>query len=162
MINPAAIGIAILILFAVTTTVGSSSAKQDNTFKGSHPNLGEVLSDISLKDVMRSYQHQTNTIVLTSSALEDPHMLQIEVPSGATLQGQVLINNQIRLPLDSDLLPLDVSPYLQSGRTEVVITGTYNPVSASALIRFEGPDTLVQQQTAGTGEINYQLNLVVE
>jgi hypothetical protein len=162
MINPAAIGISILILLAVTTTVGSSSAKQDNIFKGSHRNLGIVLSDMSLKDVMRSYQQQTNTIVLHPSVLADPHILQIEVPSGATLQGQIVINDDIQLPLDRDSVPIDLSPYLKSGRTEVVITGTYSPAAASVLVQFEGPDTLVQQQTAGTGELNYQLNLVVE
>jgi hypothetical protein len=44
----------------------------------------------------------------------------------------------------------------------VVVTGTYTPASASVLIHFEGPDTLVQQQTEGAGELNYQLNLVVK
>jgi hypothetical protein len=162
MINPAAIGVALLILLAATTTVGSSSAKQNYSFKGSQPTLSNILSSISLKDVMQSYQQQTNTISLNRDALAAPHWLTIKVPSGTSLQGTIVINNEARIPLDNGLPPLDLSPYLEPGLTQVSITGTFAPTAASASIQFEGPDTMVQQRTVGTGEINYQLNLVVE
>jgi hypothetical protein len=162
MINPAAIGVAILILLAVTTTVESSSAYRDYRFEGSQQSLSKILTSKRLKDAMGSYQRQTNVIDLHHTALESPHWLQIEVPTGMKPQGHISINDEVHLPLEDDLLPIDLSPYLKAGHTRITLTGTYVPASASALVRFTGPDTLVQQQTGSDGQLNYQLNLIVE
>ena len=162
MINPAAIGVAILILLAATATVGSSSIEKNPAFEGSQQTLSDLLARVNLKDAMQSYQRHVNTLILDPIALESPHLLQIEVPAGTSLQGQILINDEVRFALDSGPMPIDLGPYLQTGQTQVVVTGTYTPASALVLIHFEGPDTLVQQQTEGAGELNYQLNLVVK
>lgn len=162
MINPAALGVSLLILLAATMTVESSAAKNSSVFKGSQQTLSNLMVNVSLKEAISSYQRHTNTITLDAATLKAAHMLHIEVPLGTDLRGQLVINDDVRLALDDDLRPIDLGPYLSPGLTQVVVTGTYRPPSASVIIRFEGPTTVAQQQTAGVGELNYQLNLIVE
>ena len=105
--------------------MGSSSPKTTILSRGLTPTWVKVLSDISLKEVVKGlFRIRTNYHCFAlQCAGRIPICCRIEVPSGAIVQGQVLINNKSGYQLDSDLLPVDVSPYLQSGRTEVVIKG---------------------------------------
>ena len=61
-----------------------------------------------------------------------------------------------------DRSPIDLGPYLNTGLTQMVVTGAYSPSSASVSIRLEGPNTMTQQQSEGAGKLNCQLNLMVE
>ena len=120
------------------------------------------MSQASAKGVMESYQRQTNTISLDRADLDEPHLLSVSVPAGATLQGYIEIDGHTRVPLSHTPEVLDIGPYLGEAITRVIITGSYSPASAAVAIAFNGPNTVVQQQAAGTGRINYQLNLVVQ
>jgi hypothetical protein len=162
MKHPSALGVALLILLAVTAAVGPSSARDQQTFGVTYQALSAILSQVSAKDVMDSYQRQTNTISLERANLDEPHLLSVSVPAGATLQGYIEIDDHTRVPLSSNSEFLDVSPYLSESITRVTIVGSYSPPSASVAIGFNGPNTVVQQQTGGTGRINYQLNLLVQ
>ncbi|HSM81545.1 MAG TPA: hypothetical protein VLS96_07660 [Nodosilinea sp.] len=162
MKHPSALGIALLVLVAVTAAVGPSSANGNLTFAGTYDALSAILSKASAKDVMDSYQRQTNTISLDRANLDEPHLLSVTVPAGATLQGYIEIDGQTRLSLGTSSDYFDLSPYLSQAVTRVTIVGSYSPATAAAAIAFNGPNTVVQQQSAGTGRINYQLNLVVQ
>lgn len=162
MKHPSVLGITLLILVAVTTAVGPSSANGNQPFGVSYQTLSAILAKASAKDVMASYQRQTNTISLERANLDEPHLLSVSVPSGATLQGYIEIDDHTRVPLSSSSEFLDISPYLSESITRVTISGSYSPSSASVAIAFNGPNTVVQQQTGGTGRINYQLNLLVQ
>jgi hypothetical protein len=161
MKHPSVLGIALLVLVAVTA-VGPSSAKNDSSFAGTYRALSAILSQVSAKDVMESYQRQTNTISLDRANLDEPHLLSVSVPAGASIQGHIEIDGQTRVPLRTSSEFVDLSPYLGESITRVTIVGSYSPASASVAIGFNGPGTVVQQQTGGTGRINYQLNLVVQ
>lgn len=160
--HPSALGGALLILVAVTAAVGPSSATGNPSFGVSYQTLSAILSKASAKEVMDSYQRQTNTISLERANLDEPHLLSVSVPAGATLQGYIEIDDHTRVPLENNTAFLDVSPYLNEAITQVTIVGSYSPASASVAIAFNGPNTVVQQQAAGTGRINYQLNLLVQ
>ncbi|WP_155523477.1 hypothetical protein [Nodosilinea nodulosa] len=162
MQHPSMLGIALLILVAVTTVVGPSSADGKASFEGTYQALSAILSKVSAKDVMDSYQRQTNTISLDPANLDQPHLLSVSVPSGATLQGYIEIDGHTRVPLSNTSKVIDVTPYLSESITRITIVGSYSPASGSVAIAFNGPDTVVQQQTGGTGRINYQLNLLVQ
>jgi hypothetical protein len=159
---PSTLGIALLILVAVTTAVGPSAANGNQRFKSIYQTLNTILSQASAKGVMESYQRQTNTISLDRADLDEPHLLSVSVPAGATLQGYIEIDGHTRVPLSHTPEVLDIGPYLGEAITRVIITGSYSPASAAVAIAFNGPNTVVQQQAAGTGCINYQLNLVVQ
>ncbi|MGB6014029.1 MAG: hypothetical protein WBG32_04805, partial [Nodosilinea sp.] len=121
-----------------------------------------ILSKASAKYVMDSYQRQTNTITLDRASLDQPHLLSVSVPGGASLQGYIEIDDHTRVPLGNSADFIDVSPYLSESITQVTIVGSYSPASASVAIAFNGPGTVVQQQTGGTGQISYKLNLLVQ
>ncbi|WP_035992894.1 hypothetical protein [Leptolyngbya sp. KIOST-1] len=162
MQHPSALGVALLILVAVTAVVGPSSANGNAAFEGTYQTLGAILSRASARDVMDSYQRQTNTISLDRAHLDDPHLLSVSVPGGASLQGYIEIDGHTRVPLNNNSEFIDISPHLNEAITRITIVGSYSPASASVSIAFNGPNTVVQQQTGGTGRINYQLNLLVQ
>ncbi|MBW4459611.1 hypothetical protein [Nodosilinea sp. FACHB-141] len=162
MKHPSALGVSLLILVAVTAAVGPSSANGNQSFGVSHQALSAILSRASAKDVMDSYQRQTNTISLDRANLDEPHLLSVSIPTGSSLQGYIEIDGHTRVPLGANSEFIDVSPYLSEAITRVTIVGSYSPPSASVAIAFNGPNTVVQQQTGGTGRINYQLNLLVQ
>lgn len=162
MKHPSALGVALLVLVAVTAVVGPSSANGNASFEGTYPSLSAILSKASAKDVMESYQRQTNTITLDRAHLDDPHLLSVSVPGGATLQGYIEIDGHTRLPLDNSPASIDIGPYLSASMTRITIVGNYSPATAAVAIAFNGPNTVVQQQTGGTGRISYQLNLLVQ
>jgi hypothetical protein len=162
MKRPSILGIALLSLVAVTAAVGPSSADGSQSFGVTYQTLSAILSKVSAKDVMDSYQRQTNTISLERANLDEPHLLSVSVPAGATLQGYIEIEGHTRVPLGTNSEYLDISPYLGESMTRVTIVGSYSPASAAVAIAFNGPNTVVQQQVAGTGRMNYQLNLVVQ
>lgn len=162
MNHPSTLGVALLILVAVTAAVGPSSANGSQPFGSTYQTLSAILSKASAKDVMDSYQRQTNTISLDRANLDEPHLLSVSVPAGVTLQGYIEIDGHTRVPLSASSEFIDVSPYLNASITRVTIAGSYSPASASVAIAFNGPNTVVQQQAAGTGRINYHLNLVVQ
>jgi hypothetical protein len=162
MNHPSALGVALLILLAVTAAEGPSSANGHRSFGVNYQTLGAILSKASAKDVMDSYQRQTNTISLERANLDQPHLLSVSVPTGATLQGYIEIDGHTRVPLSNTSEYIDVGPYLTESITRVTVVGSYSPTSAAVAIAFNGPDTVVQQQTVGTGQINYQLNLLVQ
>ncbi len=163
MFNPSALGVALLVLLATTTMVGSSS-NGNRGFQVAHQSLGLLISDSSADHMMGSYQRQTNTISLRRNRLNEPHRLTISTEPGVTLRGTITINGatQQSLALDQISGSVDLSPYLAQAITDVVIVGTYEPAAASVTVTFDGPDTRVQQQAGGTGRVNYQLNLVVD
>jgi hypothetical protein len=162
MKHPSALGVALLILVAVTAAVGPSSANGNQSFGGTYQALSTILSKATAKDVMESYQRQTNTISLDRANLDEPHLLSVSVPAGGTLQGYIEIDGHTRVPLSTSSEFLDVSPYLSETITRITIVGSYSPPNAGVAIAFNGPNTVVQQQTAGTGRIHYQLNLLVQ
>ncbi|MGB3201500.1 MAG: hypothetical protein WBA99_11385 [Nodosilinea sp.] len=162
MKHPSALGVALLVLVAVTAVVGPSSANGNQPFGGNYQALSTILSKASAKDVMDSYQRQTNTITLDRAYLDDPHLLSVSVPGGASLQGYIEIDGHTRVPLGTSSDVIDVGPYLSESITRITIVGRYSPASASVAIAFNGPNTVVQQQTGGSGQISYQLNLLVK
>jgi hypothetical protein len=161
MFNPSALGVALLVLLATTTMVGTSS-ESDRRFRLAHQSLSSLISSASAVHLIGSSPRQTNTISLSRSTLQAPHTLTVSVPLGATLQGTLSINGQAPVVLEPNSTSLDLSPYLTQALTDVVIEGTYSPASAAVAITFDGPNTKVQQQAGGTGRVNYQLNLVLD
>ncbi|MGB3138159.1 MAG: hypothetical protein WBG38_03915 [Nodosilinea sp.] len=162
MKHPSALGVALLALVAVTTAVGPSSAYSNQSFGLTYETLSSALAKASATDVMESYQRQTDTITLERASLGEPYLLSVSVPDGATLKGYIEIDGHARIPLNSSSKHLDVSPYLNETVTQVAIVGSREPAAAAVAIAFSGPKTMVQQQAAGTGQINYQLNLLVK
>lgn len=156
------LGMALLALIAVTTVVTPSSANGNQSFDVAHKTLTAILSEVSAKDVMRTYQRQTNTLSLDSTALDQPHQLTVQAEAGASLQGTIEINGDTQIPLTGSSISIDLSPYLTSARTKVVITGQYTPAHSNVTVGLNGPGTTVRQQTGGTGLINYELNLLVD
>jgi hypothetical protein len=162
MKNPSILGVSLLIVIAATTMVGSSSANSNYGFHGSQHTLSKVIASVDVKNAMQAYQRQINTISISRESLEDPHVLSVRVPAGASLAGQIDINNEVQVPLSGNASTIDISPYLTTGTVRVTIAGSYTPASETVSINFEGPDTLVQQNNGGTGQLNYQLVLVVK
>jgi len=156
------LGMALLALVALTTVVTPSSANGHQSFEMAHKALAAILSEASAKDVMRAYQRQTNTISIDGDDLDQPHHLTVSTAAGGSLQGTIEINGNTQIPLTSASTTVDLSPYLTNSRTKVVITGRYSPIHGSVAVGFEGPVTTVQQQTGGTGVVNYELNLVID
>ena len=162
MINTSAVGVAVLMLIAATAMVESSSADHDFVFQRSQSTLADRLTRVDWQGMMRSYQRQVHTISLSQAHRDSPHWLEIESPTGTTLRGELTINNTVQLTLEGSSTQVDLSPYLQQPTTEVLVTGTYDADAPPAMIRFKGPDTLVQQHITDGGDINFQLNLVLE
>jgi hypothetical protein len=162
MRNPSAIGVSILILIAATTMVGSSAADSHYAFHGSHQSLIKALASADTQAILQFYQRQVDTINVQGAVLQEPHLLTLRLPEGTTFQGHMTINGETQLSLNSNSASVDLSPYLKASENQVVITGHYAPPERSAVVDFKGSDTLVQQLIGDTGQINYQLNLVVE
>lgn len=161
MFNPSALGVALLILLATTTMVDSSSSNT-RTFQAAHRSLSSLIANTKVGYMMGSYQRQTNSISLSRRTLDQPHTLTISAPSGTSIQGTITIDGQTQLTLGQGSSSFDLSPYLTQSATQVVIEATYTPASAAVSIGFEGPDTTVRQGSSGTGQINYQLNLMLD
>ncbi len=162
MINTSAVGVAILFLIAATTMVGSSSTDNGLAFLGAQHTLEGILANFTWQDALQAYHRQTNTLSLSQAKLAAPHLLRVVVPEGTSFEGRVNINDTIELVLSGEAASVDLRPYLQNSHNKVVITGHYSPTPSALVVRFEGPDTLVQQKARENGEINFQLNLVVK
>ncbi|MGF1568030.1 MAG: hypothetical protein ACFCVD_08150 [Nodosilinea sp.] len=162
MKNPSALGVSLLVLVAVTTGMGSSAANSDRSFYVAYEALSSILSDATVSDVIGPHQNQqVNTISLTSATLGKPHRLTITAPAATTLRGYIEINGTFRQPLMGQSASFDLSPFLQGATTHVAIVGDYTPATDPVTITFDGPDAMVQQQAGETGELDYQLNLVM-
>jgi hypothetical protein len=162
MKHPSALGIALLVLVAVTTVVGPSSANNTLSFAGTYKALSAILSQVTAQDVMAAYQRQTNIISLEGADLDEPHLLSINAPVGTILQASIAVDDHPPVPLKGNGELLDIRPYLRETITRITIVGTYSPATTVVTIGFSGPNTTVQQQTGGTGQIHYQLNLLVQ
>jgi hypothetical protein len=162
MHNPSAFGVALLVL-VTATLVGPSEANDNRTFNGLHPMLRSLVTDFDMQEMLRTYQQPANIISLDRATIDEPHWLTVSIPVDTELQGEILINDTIRIPLEDDgSTRLDLSPYFFDDETTIKISGRYQPASAALAVIFDGPSTLIQQQTGNTGELNYQLTLVVD
>lgn len=109
---------------------------------------------------VQSSQRQVNTITLDRADLSEPHELTLE--TSANLSGQIEINGETVASLSKGTTTFDVAPYLtETGTTTIQITGNYSPRNAAIRLQFVGPSVLIEQQTSGMGQLNYQLNLEV-
>lgn len=111
--------------------------------------------------LVQSAQRQVNTVTLDAANLSEPHILTIETT--ADLNGDIVINGESVTALTTGTTTLDVAPYLRGTATATIsITGSYSPKDAAIRLQFEGPNILVEQQSTGAGQLDYQLNLNLE
>ncbi|HIK45884.1 MAG TPA: hypothetical protein IGR64_13525, partial [Leptolyngbyaceae cyanobacterium M65_K2018_010] len=111
MFNPSALGIALLVLLATTTMVGSSSGS-NQLFQPAYRSLSALLSRHGTDQIMGAYQRQVNTISLSRSSLGERHRLTVTAPANGVLQGTITINDQAPQSLRPGFTSLDLSPYL--------------------------------------------------
>jgi hypothetical protein len=162
MQNPSAFGVSLLVLVTATLVVGTSEANENRTFQPVHPALQSAVADFNVQDLLRTYQESPNVISLDRDTLDVPHWLTVSVPVDTDFQGEIVINHAIRLPLANDSTRINLSPYLLGAETTVEISGRYQKDATPIAIIFDGPNTLMEQQTDGTGKLDYQLRLVID
>lgn len=104
-----------------------------------------------------SSQYQQTTIDLDASDLRLPHLLDISAAPGVRLSGQVTVNGMLIQELSSNWVSINLSPYLRGGRQTVEISGRYQPARAAVQIEFSSPDTMITQQTSGSGLLSHIL-----
>lgn len=120
--------------------------------------LAQTLQSYSSSSVIQqSSSNQTTEINLDAARLRSPHLLRISASDEAILSGTVAINGEVVEQLDRRETVFDLSPYLTSGRQEVVISGHYSPARSSVQISFSGPGLQVSQQTGGNGLLRQTL-----
>ncbi len=115
---------------------------------------------LALDDTMYSSQRQVNTLTIDAADLADSHWLILE--TAANLTGQIEVDGVAIAILATGRTEVDIRPYLiGKDDVQVRIMGTYAPRNASLRLQFEGPGISVNQQTAGVGRLNYELNLLI-
>ena len=106
----------------------------------------------------QSYQEQETTINISSSDLDQPHILSISALQSKTyLATKIFLNGQLIKSFTGNHNVFNLSPYLTSGKQIVSILGDYTPNNSSVKIELTGQTTHIRQETGGSGEIRQKL-----
>ena len=110
-----------------------------------------------------SYQVQETTISLSSEDLFEPHWLRIKSSSSLSyLSGSISCNGRVIKYLGNGTTEVDLSPYLRSGRNNVVVLGRYSPSITMIDVDFDGPNNQVSQSISGSGILNQNIRINVQ
>jgi hypothetical protein len=109
----------------------------------------------------RLSDYQESSVHLSQANLKQPHILSIHT-SGLQLQGYITHNGKVIQQICGRRFQINLSPYLSRGKNGVRISARYFPKSSSVTVAFRGTGVNVNQQTSGSGILNYVLNLSVE
>ncbi|MBD2337866.1 hypothetical protein H6G64_12870 [Calothrix sp. FACHB-156] len=118
------------------------------------------ITAIRIRNSRSSSDYQENTVSLSAANLNRPHILSIHT-SGSQLQGNVIFNGKVLKKIRGRSAYINLSPYLCVGEHTLKISARYFPESSSVNIEFKGPGIDVNQQTSGSGVLNYMLNVDV-
>lgn len=106
-------------------------------------------------------QTRSSTAVsLRSSALNQPHILQVSAIAGTEVSGTVMLDGRELSSFDENGIRLDLAPHLLPGRHTVQILGRYTP-NGGVSVSFTGTQTRVSQQTSGDGTLDQTLIIEV-
>ncbi|MGK7915026.1 MAG: hypothetical protein AB4038_05685 [Prochloraceae cyanobacterium] len=112
-------------------------------------------------DFWENEQFQETTINVNAANLRQPHILTVS-SSTSSLNGQIKLNGRVLKNIRNRGMSMNLSPHLRSGENIIEISGNYSPANSSVQLKFIGPNTQVNQQTGGSGEINQVLIIYVE
>ncbi|MFH7242321.1 MAG: hypothetical protein ACHWZW_05665 [Spirulina sp.] len=159
MVNPSALGVAFLVLLATTTVVGSSPPTQPS-FQVAHPSLSDLID----KDPMggKAELLPADTIHLDQEGLKEPQWLSVQVPEGASFEGTLAVNGEVKYRFGAEGIRLDLKDILALGATDVVLAGSYSPGDGSVVVSFNNSETTVRQQVGQRGQVHYQINFWVD
>ena len=126
-------------------------------------NIGDMsqIRAINQGIFQRLSDYQESSVHLSQANLKQPHILSIHT-SGLQLQGYITHNGKVIQQIRGRRFQMNLSPYLSDGEHGVRISARYFPKSSSVSVAFRGTGVNVNQQTSGSGILNYVLNLSVE
>lgn len=159
MVNPSALGVAFLVLLATTTVVGSSPPTQPS-FQVSHPSLGDLIDQDPMGE--KNEALPADTIRLDQDRLEESQWLSVQVSEGASFEGTLAVNGEVKYRFGSEGIRLDLKDVLTLGSTDVILSGRHSPADAAVVVSFNNADTTVRQQVGQQGQVHYQINFWVD
>jgi hypothetical protein len=143
---------------SVTTTTSSHARNINHSSHSSHSSHpGITQSTVTASTDADGRQIQSTTVSVDRADLTQPHILRIEgfadhVPDQIH-QIQVRVNGRVIKSGASNLIALNLSPILKSGRYVVEILGISPRSNDTIRVSFTGKNTNVMQQFSGTGLI---------
>lgn len=104
-----------------------------------------------------SSQGQTTEINLEASNLKAAHILMVNAPTAAQLDGEIAIDGRVIQQFGTQGVSINVTPYLSRGKHTIEISGRYVPAQSSVQVQFVGSGSQVSQQTGGNGVLKQTL-----
>lgn len=114
-------------------------------------------SHTSTQQSTGSSQDQTTEINLDASNLRTAHVLMVNAPQVAQLDGTILIDGRVIQKFGKQGVSINITPYLSRGKHTIEISGRYVPAQSSVRVQFVGSGTQVSQQTGGNGVLKQTL-----
>jgi hypothetical protein len=107
-------------------------------------------------------QVQFTTVSIDRADLRQPHILRVRGSINNTAipmqRVDVKLNGKVIKSIANSSLELNLAPLMMAkGRYEVEVAGTTNQSDVTISLKFTGPNTQVNQQSSGAGEIAQKL-----
>jgi hypothetical protein len=104
---------------------------------------------------------QVTTIGLDRAALSQPHMLRVQgLTNNSPVQMRqvdVKINGKLVKSISNNSLELNLAPLMKAGTYEIEISATSPHAEDTISVNFNGKNTNITQQFAGSGNIKQKL-----
>ena len=109
-----------------------------------------------------SQQLQESSINLDVNDLRGSNILKIVNLGNGDLKGEVKLGGKKIRELNSNITEINVSSLLKPGKNILEITGVYSPINSSIEVNFVGSDTVISQETGGSGKLNQRLIIYIK
>lgn len=131
-----------------------------------------IISFVEAKNVYKymnqnknSQQLQETSINLNKNDLQAANILRIvkvDNLRNGKLTGEVKLRGKKIKEINSNVTEINLSSLLKQGKNILEISGIYTPNNSSVKVEFLGLDTVVSQQTGGSGRLNQRLIIKVK
>ncbi|WP_254565919.1 hypothetical protein [Oscillatoria sp. HE19RPO] len=97
----------------------------------------------------------------TEITVDSDQLLALEVwgDRGTYINAEIVIDGTVVETIRGNYTAIDLSSYLNPGKNEIEITGTYTPANSSIYVELTGDRNTVSHETQGTGRLNQTLIL---
>jgi hypothetical protein len=112
-----------------------------------------------------SQQLQETSINLNVNDLQTANILRIvkvDNLNNGNLKGEVKLGGEKIKEINSNSTEINLSSLLKQGTNILEISGSYTPINSSIKVEFSGSDTLISQETGGSGKLNQRLIIKIK
>jgi hypothetical protein len=154
-----------IMLASVPAVANINNTDTEGLYVG-QSNININSSSTSISTNGEGEQVNMTTISLARADLRQPHILRINATINnypmSLSQAAVKINGKLVKTSVNKSIAFNVAPYLSRGRNVVDISARTARTDAAIGVSFKGPNTQVNNQSAGNGSSHQQIVIDVE